>query len=174
MAEDQGKKEEEKFEFTPEGEALGYISLEQARVVAMQTARDEPGDYGRRLSGVQMVWEVISSEEGEDYYQIRLSYRPAGRFRGRPGLEQFIIDKSGDIRIRQILDEPSSRKPIRTLVLMTVGLVAVAIAASVALFSIKVSVENQRVEVYTEIEEYTVQEPFTEVEEYTEREPYTV
>ena len=31
MAEDESKKEEEKFEFTPEGEALGYISLDQAR-----------------------------------------------------------------------------------------------------------------------------------------------
>ena len=87
MADDAGRKEEEKFEFTPEGEALDYISLEQARVVAMQTARDQPGDYGSRYSGAQMVWEVISSEAGEDYYQIRLSYRPAGRFRGRPGLE---------------------------------------------------------------------------------------
>ena len=28
MAEDQGK-EEEKFDFTPEGEAVGYISLDQ-------------------------------------------------------------------------------------------------------------------------------------------------
>ena len=41
MAEDQSK-EEEKFDFTDEGEAVGYISLEQARVLAMQT----PGEYG--------------------------------------------------------------------------------------------------------------------------------
>ena len=34
MVENEGKKEEEKFEFTPEDEALGYISLGQARVVA--------------------------------------------------------------------------------------------------------------------------------------------
>ena len=45
---------EEKFDaFTPEGEALGYISLEQARLVAMQTARDDPGNYGSRFSGVR-------------------------------------------------------------------------------------------------------------------------
>ena len=41
MAEDQGK-EEEKFDFTPEGE--GYISLAEARVLAMQTASSVPGD----------------------------------------------------------------------------------------------------------------------------------
>ena len=34
MAEDQGK-EEEKFNFTGEGEAVSYISLEQARVREM-------------------------------------------------------------------------------------------------------------------------------------------
>ena len=41
MAEDQGK-EEEQFDFTGGGEAVGYISLEQARVRAMQTARETP------------------------------------------------------------------------------------------------------------------------------------
>ena len=50
MAEDQGKQEEEKFDFTRESEAFGYISLDQARVLAMRTARESPGAYGRRLS----------------------------------------------------------------------------------------------------------------------------
>ena len=31
MVEDEGKQEEEKFEFTPEGEALGYISPKLVR-----------------------------------------------------------------------------------------------------------------------------------------------
>ena len=38
MAEDQGK-EEEKFEFTGEGEAVNYISLAQARLLAIRTVR---------------------------------------------------------------------------------------------------------------------------------------
>ena len=29
MSEDEGKKEEEKFEFTAEGEALGFVTLDQ-------------------------------------------------------------------------------------------------------------------------------------------------
>ena len=37
MAENQGK-DEEKFDFTGEGEAVGYISLAQAGVLAVQTA----------------------------------------------------------------------------------------------------------------------------------------
>ena len=39
MAEDQSRKEEEEFEFTPEGEALGYMSLDQVLLSAMRTAR---------------------------------------------------------------------------------------------------------------------------------------
>ena len=46
MAEEQDKKDDEKLEFTPEGEALGYISLDQARVLAMRTARYNIGFYG--------------------------------------------------------------------------------------------------------------------------------
>ncbi len=48
-------KEKEKFEFTAEGEALGYISLAQARLLAMQTARDDPGDYGASFEGTPMA-----------------------------------------------------------------------------------------------------------------------
>ena len=46
MVEDEGNKDEEKFEFTAGGEALGYISLDQAQVLAMRTARETPGAYG--------------------------------------------------------------------------------------------------------------------------------
>jgi hypothetical protein len=53
MAEDEGKKEEEKFEFTPEGEALGYIGLDQARVQAVEHARDNTDFYGPECEGGQ-------------------------------------------------------------------------------------------------------------------------
>ena len=50
MAEDQDKKDEEKFEFTFEGEALGYISLEQARLQSIQHVRDNQAFYGSRYA----------------------------------------------------------------------------------------------------------------------------
>ena len=68
MAEDQGEKENQKFEFTPEGETFGYISMDQARVLAMQHARDNTDFYGAAYSRINLVREVISQEEGEDYY----------------------------------------------------------------------------------------------------------
>ena len=60
MAEEQGK-EEEKFDFTSEGEAVGYISLDQARLLAMQTARETPGEYGSEYQGVSMAFQPWES-----------------------------------------------------------------------------------------------------------------
>jgi len=51
MAEDQGK-EEEKFGFTGEGEAVNYISLAQAWLLAIRTAREPPGEYGSQYRGI--------------------------------------------------------------------------------------------------------------------------
>ena len=133
---EQAEESEEKVDkfdaFTDEGEAIGYISLDQARVLAIQHARDNTDFYGSKFRGRQLVWEVVSQEEGEDFYDIRLSYRPAGRFTGTPGVEQFTIDKTGEIRIRQILDEPveESRRGSRlrmALLLALVGGAAIAV-----------------------------------------------
>ena len=46
MAEDQGKPDEDKLEFTPEGEVLGFISVDQARVLALRHAYDNRAIYG--------------------------------------------------------------------------------------------------------------------------------
>ena len=58
MAEDQSEKEE-KFDFTREGEALGYISLEQAQVLAMQIARDNHDIYGDRYSHLKAFHDLV-------------------------------------------------------------------------------------------------------------------
>ena len=139
MAQNGGDKEDKFDAFTAEGESLGYISLEQARVLAMQHARDNQDFYGPAYSRINLVWEVTSQEEGEDYYDVRLSFRPSGRFRGEPGVEQFIIDKTGSIEIRQVLDEPSSlgqpaRGRPRLLLPSAIGLVVAVVVAVAAVF----------------------------------------
>ena len=104
MSEDRGK-EEEKFDFTAEGE--GYISLGEAGILALRTAVGTPGNYGRRLRGVPMVFEVAESTEDPDYYNITLSIRPQGDFSGTPGQEQFVVGKEGTIVVRQVLSLPT-------------------------------------------------------------------
>lgn len=130
MAEDAGEKEE-KFDFAAEGEALGYISLAQARLLAMQTARETPGDYGGRFSGVSMAFEIIESGEDEDYYAITLSFRPQGDFAGTPGREQFFIEKEGAIAHRQVLALPRLGRGF-PIVPAAIGLAVVVIAVVAA------------------------------------------
>ena len=123
MAEDEGKTNEDKLEFDSAGHALGYISLDQARVLALRHAHDNPDIYGS-YTRHQLAWEVVEAEETEDYYEIKLSYRPALGFRGYPGLEQFFIDKAGPIELRRILAEPQPHRRIGIAVTILVFLLA--------------------------------------------------
>lgn len=106
MNEEDGK-QEEKFEFTPEGESIEYISLDQAKIQAIVHARDKQDFYPSMYAGIRLIWEVLVAEESEDHYDVRLSFRPGGGFQGKPGVEQLIFDKTGELRVRQILDEPT-------------------------------------------------------------------
>ena len=129
VAEDQGKPGEEKLEFTREGEAFGYISLDQARVLAMRTARENPGAYGRRYLTRPMAFDVVEGSETEDHYINTLSFRPQGAFNGTPGQEQFFIEKEGVVAHRQVLNLPVVAGGRRSRVIaVAVGLLAVAIA----------------------------------------------
>ena len=131
MAEDQGK-EEEKFDFTPEGESLGYISLAQARVLAMSTAQETPGEYGRRFRNVAMAFDTVESSEDEDFYIITLSFRPQGNFSGSLGQEQFFIEKEGTVAVRQVLSLPVAEGGRRFPVLsVAIGLVVVGVIVAV-------------------------------------------
>jgi len=135
MAEDQEKKDEGKLEFTPEGEALGYIGLDQAQVRAMQVATQSPGDYGAAYAGTAMAFDVVDARETEDHYVIVLSVRPQGDFAGRLGQEQFFIEKEGTVAHRQVLalPRPGRRVPI---IPIAIGLVVVAAISVGAVFAV--------------------------------------
>ena len=128
--EDEGK-QEEKFDFTAEGEALGYISMDQAQVLAMRTAREMPGAYGPNYVDVPMAFDVVESDDTEDHYRVTLSFRPEGTFTGTPGQEQFFIEKEGTIGHRQVLSLPGQARWWRSrMALMAVVItVFVAVAA---------------------------------------------
>ena len=130
MAENGGQKDEEKLDFDSAGQAIGYISLDQARVLAMCTARETPGEYGRRFANVPMAFEVVQDEETEDHYVVTLSVRPQGPFTGTPGQEQFFIEKEGTVAHRQVLGFPGGGRRI-PLIPVSIGLAAVVIAAVV-------------------------------------------
>ncbi|MCH8088337.1 MAG: hypothetical protein IIC81_10910, partial [Chloroflexi bacterium] len=132
MAEDQGSKEE-KFDFDSTGEAMDYIGLDQAQVRAMQIATETPGDYGPANAGVRMAFDVVNSRETDDHYIITLSYRPQGEFAGRPGEEQFFIEKEGTVAYRQVMGLPRA-KPRVPVVPVAIGIALVGVIAVGAFF----------------------------------------
>ena len=114
---------------------MGYIGMDQARVLAMRRAGEDRSFYGPRYGSRDLVWEVTSAQETEDYYDIKVFFRPATGFRGDPGLEEPIIDKTGVVAMRQILNQPRVRNPwlVPSLVggrVVLVGAVAAALAPS--------------------------------------------
>jgi hypothetical protein len=134
VAEDKEKKEEGKFEFTAEGEALGYIGMDQAQVRAMQVATETPGDYGSAYSGIRMAFEVVNAQETEDHYVITLSLRPLGDFSGRPGQERFFIEKEGAIAHRQLLAFPRPRRRF-PVIPVAMGLAVAGVVAVIAVLA---------------------------------------
>ena len=78
MAEEEREEDakEEKFDFDSSGESVGYISLDQARVLAIEHAQENPDRYTDRYARRRLVYEVVSASEGEDYYEVMLSRRP--------------------------------------------------------------------------------------------------
>ena len=136
MAEDINDKED-KFDFTADGEALGYISLAQARLLAMQTARETPGEYGGRFRDSSMAFEITESSEDEDYYIVTLGVRPQGDFSGTTGQEQFFISKEGEVAHRQVLSLPRTGSSSGRMVSIVAGVtVSVVVIAAVIAFAI--------------------------------------
>ena len=62
MAEDNGK-EEEKFDFTPEGE--GYLTLDDAILSARQLVRQDEQRYLSRTGWEEIVWSTSESEASD-------------------------------------------------------------------------------------------------------------
>ena len=90
--------QEDKFEFDSAGQVVGYISLDQARALALRYARDNQDFYGSRYARRELAWYEISTEEGEDYYRVKLSFRPAQTFRGGAGAELLTITRPAPSR----------------------------------------------------------------------------
>ena len=75
--------------------------------MALRHAQENPEIYGPDYQNVRLVSELVSAVDEEDYYDIKLSFRPVGRFDGSPGVEQFVISKNGTIELRQLLEFPT-------------------------------------------------------------------
>jgi len=86
---------------------INTITLERARLQAVQYAQQNQDPYGPTAQQ-QLVWEVIASEAKDEFYYITLSHRPFGTFTGTTGTEEFIMEKDGKIVFRQVISQPDA------------------------------------------------------------------
>ena len=131
MAEDENSQDQGQPESQPPGGG-GFISLDQARSAALAHARDNLDFYGRRYGRKELAWEVLSQEEREDGYHVRLSYQPARGFRGQPGVEEFTIERTGSVQSRLIISEPAKKGGFLGCGLVAVGILLLTVVVLVA------------------------------------------
>ena len=117
------------------GEAVtGDISADRAGVLAIEYARDHQQDYGQPWASRDLVWQVRESSESEDFYRIIVAFRPSGRWKGEPGLDEITVDKAGPVRFRQTLNAPSERRT-PPVVVASAGALVIAALVGGALFA---------------------------------------
>ena len=95
-------------EFDAAGEALGYISLDQAVLQARVLAQQDEERYLQRLGWNEIVWTETGSEQREDSYRVVLQFRrPARGLREeQTGEEEFVFSLTGNLEFRQVLAWP--------------------------------------------------------------------
>ena len=107
-------------------ESTRHISPAQARSLAIQTARETPGNYGRRFRRSRMDLQITELQEDEANYTITMSFRPEGPSSRILGLETFYITKEGDVVHREIANFPGRIKNwLPIVVMVSLGILAI-------------------------------------------------
>jgi hypothetical protein len=106
VAEDENN-EEEKFDFTPEGE--GYFNLHDAILSARQLVRQDEERYLSRTGWEEIVWSTSESEAGDVSIKVILQFRRPDRkvSEEENGLEEFLFGYNGALQDRQVLFWPN-------------------------------------------------------------------
>lgn len=102
MGED-GSENEEGIGSESTSRAASQISDPQARSLAIQTATETPGNYGRRFRKLRMVHHIVELQEDQGSYTITMTFRPQGPFYRVLGRETFWITKDGAVVDREVV-----------------------------------------------------------------------
>ena len=96
--------------FTSEGEEISYVSVESAGLNAIQAALQDREQYRGHINGeVEHISFTVGDvrEEEEHFYITIISSQPV--YPHMSGIESIIMDKSGHITLRQIIEYPRGR-----------------------------------------------------------------
>jgi len=58
----EGEAREGTVDFDGAGETRRHLSVGQAKILALETARNDPANYGRRFAALRMVFQVINQQ----------------------------------------------------------------------------------------------------------------
>lgn len=102
------KEDEPKIEFDSAGQAIAYMSFDQAVLRARLLARQHDDKYRERLGWDEIVWAELAAEPREDSYRVVLQFRRPTRQlqEEQTGQEEFIFDPLGNLLDRQVLAWP--------------------------------------------------------------------
>ncbi|MBI4304940.1 MAG: hypothetical protein HY678_01345 [Chloroflexi bacterium] len=113
------------------GPAAPRLTL--AEETALAHARAERQLYGR-WAKKDLEFAVAGSEHIGDETRVRITYRPAGVFRGRPGEEVITIDKVGAVAGRETLHPPREAFPWVLASLAALSVIAAAVLIPLIVF----------------------------------------
>ncbi|MDA1189950.1 MAG: cation:proton antiporter, partial [Chloroflexi bacterium] len=107
------------------------ITASQAEIIALSTAQTDLSPYKSRMRNRLIVSKVKEVDEYDDYFKVTLTFRAPAMASDDVGEEEVFIDKSGDVRARQIVSWPFSflglrRVPVGYYYALAVILIAAA------------------------------------------------
>ena len=95
---------------------------------ALDYVKSNRYDYGPRLRGVDMDWEIAGgSDVGDGILRIFIEYTPLKSFRGRSGSEYVDLGRDGSVVARRQLRVPKENLPY-----VLIGLAAASVVALIA------------------------------------------
>lgn len=103
-------------------------SLSAAEQIAIAHAQDHKEAYGRKWRKKDLTWTVINAEPLDDGgVRVRLTYRPAGGFKGRSGEEYMTVAPNREVTGRTQVHSPQESFPWLLAAISLASVVAAAV-----------------------------------------------
>ncbi|MBI4219079.1 MAG: hypothetical protein HY682_02970 [Chloroflexi bacterium] len=113
------------------GPAAPRLTPAEEAALAHAGANRQPyGRWGKK----DLEFAVAGSEHVGDITRVRVTYRPAGAFRGRPGEEVILIDRAGAVAGREAMHPPSEAFPWVLASLAALSVIAAAVLIPLIIF----------------------------------------
>jgi len=98
-----------------------------AEAVALAYVDEDRTPYGGPMARRELSFEVLETQRLGSDIRVRIGYRPASRFSGRPGEEWILVDSEGAVRTRELISRPRENQPWVLITLASLSIIAAVI-----------------------------------------------